>query len=269
MQTVYTARLKTSQYALDASAHIATHFDSLEKTVKIGSRLVDIISLLVKGAANALKPLSLQLKDMILIIESTRLIPVSFPLLFCDENGKRFFQVKTRIQIIERVSLTFHLVLKTLSGLDRVRLIELGKIAVYSLGHLTLLRWLLESSILSYNFFGAVDGVVAFRKALKSREVCKLKIEKWKIREKIPGQEAHACKKIHQWEDIQKSFKKDEARALLKIAATVLKSSAIALAVTLAAINYVSVMGDVAVLSLASISDSFGLARIFHFEYSV
>jgi hypothetical protein len=264
MPSIY-ANYSKYQYGIDACSHIATHFDSLEKAAKISYRIIDIAALLIVGISPSFKMLSSQIKDTILIIETTRFFPISFPLFFPNETGKRFFQIKTKIQVAERVALAAHLVFKLAYGLDRVKLITLGIIGTYAIGYIPLFRWLAEGLILSYNVFGALDGALALSRAVKKLESCQGKIDKWKMRHQIQSQDKK--NKLRKWEDIQRVLCFDRNKASLQLIATVSKIILITVAVSLAAINLVTFSGQLTVLSLGIISDLLGLARIFYNEF--
>lgn len=269
MSSVYASYSKY-QYGIAGCSHIAAHFDSLEKAAKISYRVIDIAALLIVGISPSFTVLSSQIKDTILIIESTRFFPISFPLFFPNEAGKRFFQIKTKIQIAERIALAAHLVFKLAYGLDRVKLIALGIIGTYAIGYITLFRWLAEGLILSYNVFGALDGALALSRAGKKLESCQGKIDKWKMRHQIQSLDNNrSLNKLRKWEDIQRALRFDRNKASLQLIATVSKIILITVAVSLAAINLVTFSGQLTVLSLGIISDSFGLARIFFNEYFV
>jgi len=268
MPTVYAGAAKYHQYTIDGCSHIATHFDSLEKAAKITYRVLDIATLLFNDLSLSLALINTQIKELVLVIESTRFFPVSYPLFISNENGKRFFQIKTKIQTIEKVSLSAHLIFKIAIVLEKVELIALGIISTYTIGYLTLFRWLAEGLILSYNFFGAVDGTIAFKSAANNLVHCQDKIDKWKIREQIPGYDQdRAIEKTRKWENVKETLYIDKNKAWLKIAATVSKFILITTAVGLAAINHVSFVGQMLILNLGIISDLVGLTRIFYHEY--
>lgn len=258
MQAVYSGNV------LDGCGHIATHFESMEKATKIISRAIDISGLLLNRMSVPLKLMSTQLKDLIFVIESTRLFPVSFPLFVLNENGMSFFQVKTKVQVLEKMSLAFHLTLKTASGLDRVKLIKLGSLATYSFGHLTVFRWLAESSILLFNFFGAIDASLAVKRTNQKLNFYEKKILQ---NQNLINDNTTEEKALQELKNIKHVLELEKTRSMLKVAATVSKFFVIIIAVTLAAANQVLLLGNLTILSLGIISDSFGLARIFHSEY--
>lgn len=270
MPTIYTGDTKYPQYAIDGCSHIATHFNSLEKACKITYRVIDMAVLLFQQkVSSSFRLLSSQIKDVILVLESTRFFPVAYPMLYPDDKGRSFFETKTQLQIAEKVSLSAHLVFKLAGGLDRVGLIKLGVLATYTVGKLTLFRWLAESLILAYNFFGAVDGTVAYKATAEKLTRCQEKIEKWNCRAQNPEfNQKRACVKLKKWENVQGALNVEQNKAWLKVAATASKFALIVFAVTLAAITSQVIFAcEMTILSLGIISDGFGLASIFYQEY--
>jgi hypothetical protein len=270
MPIQYAGATRYPQYTIDGCGHIATHFDSLEKAAKITYRVIDIALLLMHDLSQSFSLLSTQIKELVLVIESTRFFPVSYPLFFADEKGKRFHQNKTGIQTIEKVSLSAHLVFKIGFVLEKVELIALGVISSYKIGYLTLYRWLAEGCILSYNFFGTIDGILSLNATERHLSRCQEKIDKWKSREHISNYDVdRVVDKLRKWESAKDALYIERNKAWLKIAATISKFILITTAVGLIAINHVSFAGQMMILSLGIISDLIGLTRIFYNEYGV
>lgn len=245
------------QYSISGAAQMATHFYPIEKASKISFRIIDLANMFIENPHAPLILLSSQIKDLVLAIESTRFFCVSFPLFFRDKREVSFFQEKSRIQCAERISLTFHLALKTLFGADRTGLIRLGLIT-YTYGNLKIFRWMVEGSIWMYNFFGAWDS---------STTLIKIQNELKNLQSKIDpcdGQKTH--QKDRKWTKIQELCF-DQTKAELKIAATISKLFLITLAVTLAAFNISNVFCQTTILSLAILSDCLGLTSFYHQEY--
>ena len=270
MPTIYTGDTKYAQYALDASAHTATHFNSLEKVCKISYRVLDIAVLLFQEkVSSSFKLLSSQIKDVILVLETSRFFPVAYPMIFPDENGKRFYDVKTKIQTAERASITAHLVFKVTGGLERVGLINLGKISTYTLGRLTVFRWLAEAFILSFNFFGSLDGTVTYKANAEKLTLCEKKIAKWNSRaQSTDFDQKRVDTKLRKWEKVQEALNYEQNKAWLKVAAMASKFALIVFAVSVAALYSQAIFAcDMTILTMGIISDGFGLANIFYTEY--
>lgn len=250
------------QYAFDGSAQIAKDFYALEKAAKISWRVIDLTEILTNTISISLQLLSSQIKDLVLTIESTRFFCVSFPLFFRDSSGKTFFETKTFIQIAERISITFHLALKTLFGANKVHLINLGIVASYTIGNLTALKWALEGSIMMYNFFGAIGGFIALSQTTDKLDNVQSKIDKYsELKEQPPSI------KLSKWELAKQNLQFDQAKAWLKIAATVSKFILIVFATGIAAINLWNTPCHIAILTLGIISDAFGMTSFYHQTY--
>lgn len=259
MASIY-SEYSACQYGFDGSAKIATHFYPLEKASKIAYRVFDLANIFINQSSLPLTSVSSQIKDLVLAIESTRFSCVSFPLFFGDKSGKSFFQVKSGVQIAEKISLTSHLVLKTLFGADKVELIRLGIIGSYTLGNMPAFRWVLELTISLYNFFGAWDGSKAFLSTKNLLIVTQLKINALDHSEM-------SLKKKRKWKAIKNVLEFEHSKAKLKVAATVSKLALIVFAVSIAAINVANTPCQIVILSLGIFSDSIGLMGFFYQEY--
>lgn len=269
MPTVYSGKAKYPQYTADACSLAVSRFDALEKAAKVSYRCIRLADLLISVSA-PLKMVFSQLKDLVLIIESTRFFPVSYPVFIAGEDGKRFCQIKSRVQNLERISLVVHLAFKMVNTLNRLDLVKLGKIGTYAIGYLPVFTWILELSIISYNFFGAIEGAIFFRSTADKIKLCQNKIDKWNVRGHTPDYDQNrVTEKLRKWETIQSNLQIDRTKAWLKIAATTTKFALIAFAVSLAASNLAFFWAEVVIVSLGIISDSFGLTRIFYNEYKV
>lgn len=249
----------TCQYGISGAAQLATHFYPLEKVSKIGYRIIDLTNMFMENPRAPFILLSSQIKDLVLVIESTRFFCVSFPLFFRDKKGISFLQEKSKLQCAERMTLTFHLVLKSLFGADRAGLIRLGLIGSYALGNLPVFRWMVEGSILMYNFFGAWDS---------SKILINVNEQLHGIPTKINSEASQKNdSKDRKWTIIKNGLLFDQTKAELKIAATVSKLTLIIFAVSLASLNISNVFCQVVILSLGIISDGIGLTSFFYQEY--
>jgi hypothetical protein len=259
MASIY-SEYTACQYGIDGSAKIATHFYPLEKASKIAYRVIDLTNIFINQSSLPLACLSSQIKDLVLAIESTRFSCVSFPLFFRNKSGKSFFQVKSGVQIAEKISITSHLVLKTLFGADKVELIRLGIIGSYALGNLPAFRWMLETTICLYNFFGAWDGSKVFMSTKNLLAITQLKIN-------ALDHSPMSLKKKRKWEAMKNGLEFEHTKAILKVAATVSKLVLIVFAVSIAAINIANTPCHIVILSLGVFSDSIGLVGFFYQEY--
>lgn len=259
MASIY-SEYSACRYGFDGSAKMATHFYPLEKASKIAYRVIDLTNIFINLSCLPLASFSSQIKDLVLAIESTRFSCVSFPLFFGDKSGKSFFQVKSGVQIAEKISLTSHLVLKTLFGADKVELIHLGIIGSYALGNMPAFRWVLELTISMYNFFGALDGSRVCLSTKNLLVYTQLKIN-------TLNQSVVALEKIRKWEAVKNVLEFEHSKAKLKVAATVSKLILIVFAVSIAAINVANTPCQVVILSLGIFSDSIGLVGFFYQEY--
>jgi len=254
-------------YGINAMAHTATHFDSLEKAAKISHRMIDIAAL----AGRISEPFSIltaQIKDLVLAIESTRFFGITHQLAFPDEKGCYFFQENTKVKCAERVFLSAHTALKLLVGADRVNLIKLGIIASYSIGYVSIFRYFLEGTILSYYFFGNWDARGKVSATQERLSMAIGKIEKWKDRQQtsMAGTERTHLK-LKKWEAIKYNLNVDQTNAWIKIAVTLSKMVLISSAVALAVLNITSAPSLLYLLTLGTVSDVIGLAGIFYAEY--
>ena len=269
-------------YGIDAFSKPAEQYYPLEKTAKIFYRAIDLTNIVITQLSAPLILLSSQIKDLVLVIESTRFFIVAFPVLFGDKSGKSFFEGKSVVQCFERLSITFHLGLKTLFGAECVGLIKLGIISTFSIGHMTVFKMMLEGTILMYNFFGVWDGSDKLVQANQKLELIQMKIDKWKGRQnninEVFGQrlddreetvrESNKTEdKLRKWESIQTKLQFDKTNACYKIAATLSKFILIGFAVTLAMTNIWNVSCHVAILILGIISDGIGLKGYYFQEY--
>jgi len=259
------------QYSIQPCAKIGTDFYPMEKTSKIAYRMIDLQEILTKSFDTALTLFSSQIKELVLMIESTRFFCVSFPLFFGDKSGKSFFENKTILQCAEKISITSHLALKTIFGADRLGLIRLGTIATYAIGYMPIFKWALEGTIMLYNFFGSWEGWRKLTDAKAKLQIACKKIEKWTQRLANPIAIQNDCEKNcfkqRKWETIKSNLELDRTRAWFKIAATLSKFILIAFAVFLAATNIWNVTCHLTILSLGIFSDAVGLTGFFHQEY--
>lgn len=247
------------QYGISGAAQMATHFYPIEKVSKISYRVIDLANMFIENPRAPFVLLSSQIKELVLAIESTRLFSVSFPLFFPNKKGLTFLQERPRLQCAERISLTCHLVLKTLFGADQAGLIRLGKIGTYALGNLPVFRWLTEGTIWLYNFFGAWDSTKLLMKTNND-----LKNLQTKMNTSVSNT---TCNENRSWNVIKKELQFNQTKALLKIAATICKLAVITLATTLAAFNISGTFSLATILSLAAFSDCFGLTSFYHQEF--
>lgn len=248
--------------------HIATRFDSLEKTAKISYRIIDIAALITKEISEPFSLLASQIKDLVFAIESTRFFGITHQLAFPNEKGIYFFQENTKVKSAERVFLSAHTALKLLEGANRVNLIKLGIIASYSIGYVSIFRYCLEGTILSYYFFGNWDARRRISAAKEDLLVAASKIEKWQARRRTDMADINSVNlKLKKWETIKYNLNVDLTNAWIKIAMTFAKIILISSAVTLATLNITSTPWLLYILSLGTASDAIGLAGIFYAEY--
>lgn len=249
-------------------AHVATHFDSLEKTAKISYRIIDIAALITGKISEPFSSLAAQIKDLVFAIESTRFFGITHQLAFPNEKGSYFFQENTKVKCAERVFLSAHTALKLLAGADRVNLIKLGIIASYSIGYVSVFRYFLEATILSYYFFGNWDARRRVSAAKEKLSVAACKIEKWQERLRTGMADTGRVNlKIKKWEATKYNLNVDKTNAWIKIAMTFAKIILISSAVTLAVLNIASAPWLLYLLTLGTVSDAIGLAGIFYAEY--
>jgi hypothetical protein len=250
------------QYAINGTSQIAKDFYALEKAAKISWRIIDLIEIVTNAASASFQLLSSQIKDVVLTIESTRFFCVSFPLFFSDSSGKTFFETRTYIQIVERISITFHLALKTLFGADKAHLINLGIIGSYTLGNLTVLKWTLESTILMYNFFGAIGGAIDLYHTTNKLHNIQGRINKYlQLNQFLP------TGKQNKWDKVKQKSEFEQTKAWLKIAATVSKFILITFATSIAAINFWNIQCQIIILTLGIVSDGLGMTSFYHQKY--
>lgn len=260
---------QTFHYGVDAVSKISTDYYPLEKVAKISYRMLDLAGIFFNNFPSPLITLSSQIKDLVLAIESTRFVCVSFPVFF-PKNGP-FFKNKTYVQCAERISIISHLALKTLFGADRVKLIRLGILATYGIGHLSFFKWAIEGTVFFFNFFGSWDGTATVIRSNSNLAITKSKLEKWGLRKKAFETTSNSpdriTAKLKKWEIIKANLEIEKNRGVLKIAAKVSKLVLIVFATTLGAINVWSISCLATILSLGVISDAFGLAEFFYQEY--
>jgi hypothetical protein len=270
---------KGHQFVINACARIATQFDSLEKFAKISYRIIDIAATLKQGISLSFVFLSSQIKDLVFIIESTRIFVLAPPLILRDEKGRYFFSINNRLKIAERISIVVHSTLKMIQALNKLNLIHLKWIARYVIGNLPIFKWLVEGSIWMFYIFGCWDSireVIHSQKKLKFANESCLDLEKRlqviaqsSLKDPSRSQEIKFdyLNKIQKWKNIQNTLNFDLNKAWMKIAAGVTKILLISLAVTFAVLNIWTIPCQLTILSLGTISDSIGLARIFYIEY--
>jgi len=259
-----------SNYAVSAAALSANAFFPAEKVAKISWRAIDLTDVLTHALAPPFILLSNKIKDLVLMIESTRFFCVSFPLFFRDKSGMTFFETRTFIQIAEKISLTVHLALKTLFGADKLHLISLGVIGSYAIGHLAIFKWAVEGSILLYNFIGIAIGKMALTDASEKLNRVQMKLDLSKTSqtaEAIAEPTPSPTPKQRKWEQMTKCFKFEQNKAWLKIATTASKAVLIAFATGIAAINFWNLPCHITILALGIISDGIGLAGFYYQEY--
>jgi hypothetical protein len=232
-------------YGIDGAAKMATDFYPLEKAAKVAYRAIDLTHLFMENPRAPFILLSSQIKDLILFIEATRFFPVSSPLFFPDKQGVTFFQKKSTLQCVERISLICHLTLKTLFGVDRTGLMHLGFIATHTIGNMPIFRWMVEGTVWMFHFCGAMDGL---------RDIFAAKTQLEQIQTKTDL-------------SINRKWTFEQAKANLKIVFKVSKVALITFAVTAAVTNFSGLLCQSIILSLGIISDALGLIAFYHSEY--
>lgn len=256
-------------YGVDAASKLSTDYYPFEKLAKITYRVLDLAGIFFNNFPSPLVTLSSQVKDVVLMIESTRFVCVSFPVFF-PKNGS-FFKNRSFVRCAERLSIITHLALKSLFGADRVKLIRLGIIGTYGIGHLSFFKWATEGAAFFFNFFGVWDGGVTMKRSGDALEIARTKIEKWNLRKKAQEESSdnpdRIAAKQKKWEIIKENLEIDRNKAMFKIAAKASKLVLIVFATTLGAINVWSTSCLAIILSLGVISDGFGLADFFYQEY--
>lgn len=246
-------------YILNACAHIATHFDSLEKASKISFRLIDITAIL-RGVSTPFILLSSQIKSLVILIESTRIFVIAPTLFIRDDSGKNFFQKSDQIKIAEKTSVTAHTILKMVQGAECTDLIHLGRIATYSFANMPVFRWAVESTIWMFYFFGAYDSVRDLVRIHKDLGLT--------IRSHDNSEAAGFNGKFKEMKIVQANLQIDATKAWMKLAANISKIILVTLAVAFAVLNLNAVACQLTLLSLGVLSDTIGLSRIFYIEYS-
>jgi hypothetical protein len=251
----------------------------LEKTAKISYRIIDLVGLFNGPLRESYVALSSILKDIALAIESTNFFFVSYPLFVRDQNGRTYFETRTKVQSAETLSLTCHLFLKMFVGAERARLLKLGIIGSYTIGHVPIFRYALESLILLFNFFGIWDGARKFSAARIGVHRSEAKIAKWDARKAeiiakghfsdLPGRwtQQGIESKQRKWKLEQYNKHIDYSKACFKIAAKVSKFVLIVFAVTLMTVNVMTPAYLAIILNLGIISDAIGLVGFLFNEY--
>lgn len=260
-----------SQYVIRGASHIATHSNSLEKAAKIAYRVIDLFAIL-RGISAPYLLLSSHIKDLVLLIESTRFFVIAPPLFFRDQNGQSFLNRHHWIRSAEKISITTHTALKTAQGAERSDLLYLGSVAAYQVANVPLFRWAVEGTILLFYFFGAWESSMIIHQTIDSNLIHKKKEETTQDHSHISlrtfnSDTEPSTKDLSKKKIVKADMRMDETAAWMKIAACLSKIVLILLALTCAIYQVTTVSAQVAILSLGVLSDSIGLTRIFYLEF--
>lgn len=181
MKTEECKEVRAFQKGLALTHEAVSKTENLKNVAKVGSKAIELFSLLTGKVSLAFKMLSSHLRETVDIIESFALVG-RFKELACPENGEYFLKKSSWQKCADRILLTASGVLKTINLAAKFTFINLGKIAKLTLGKVSLLWLVPESLVAISNIFSIWDNKIENQKINKKIELASGKVEKWATR---------------------------------------------------------------------------------------
>lgn len=170
---------------LEITTYCVTHSDPLEKAAKLAERIIRIAEIVTGQLSKAVSNLGSQLKNCIIVFETLKFVGI-MNILVNPTNGKYFLtDPKNSWQKrLDRVTLAFHCAFKSVRGLNKFGLVELGAMAKNAIGQLPIFTLVMDSFILASSFFSSWDSFANnLPKANKSIRKADKHLDKWQYRQ--------------------------------------------------------------------------------------
>lgn len=175
-----TLHVPAVSHVLDGSGLIATKIEPYYRTAKVTYRIIDFVAAITSAVSSTFLKLSAELRATTDFIECTRFFSVASELIN-PKDGVYFFQNKKNLiqKRIEKVTLACHSALKMVGAGIKYGFIDLGKIAVYSIGQLPVFKLVTDGFYAVSSFFAAWDARIKIKKYNSSINHSEKQIATW------------------------------------------------------------------------------------------
>lgn len=176
---------KGIQQGLEIGSFVTKNAEPLEKVAKNTYRLIDMWAAVYGSVSAPFAMLSSQLKDSVTVFESIRVFGAIKTLVCKDEDNKYFLfnEKNTWQKKVDRVCLAFHNSFKSVKGLSKAGLVQLGACAKHAIGKLPVFTLVTDGFMIGSSFFSIWDiSVKGFPRGQEALKLADEKILKWEDR---------------------------------------------------------------------------------------